>query len=252
MGTLTLSAGDIGTGSLILVNRSHPVRSAPLPEEMIPFRPSRQGILLGRRPAQMLAEAFAALGCWRQIVPISGYRTRQEQETIYADCSRKNGERFAAKFVAIPDCSEHQTGLAVDLAENRPEIDLICPEFPRLGICQAFRASAARYGFIERYRAGREAVTLIAPEPWHFRYVGWPHSELIEREDVTLEEYIGLLRQYPHSGQHLRMRLDGQNVDISHVRFDATAPAVVKVPDGAHYEVSGDNEDGIIVTLWWI
>ena len=35
--------------------------------------------------------------------------------------------------------------------------------------------------------AGKEAVTGIAHEPWHFRYVGLPHAILMSREGWTLE-----------------------------------------------------------------
>ena len=40
------------------------------------------------------------------------------------------------------------------------------------GICQKFRLMAPDYGFVERYPAGKEAVTGIGHEPWHFRYSG--------------------------------------------------------------------------------
>ncbi|HWQ78566.1 MAG TPA: D-alanyl-D-alanine carboxypeptidase family protein, partial [Anaerovoracaceae bacterium] len=62
------------------------------------------------------------------------------------------------------------------------------------------REFSVQYGFIERYPAGRERVTHIAHEPWHFRYVGYPHSELMTEKALTLEEYTDYLRQFPHRG----------------------------------------------------
>ena len=76
-------------------------------------------------------------------------------------------------------CSEHQTGLAIDLGLASEEIDVIRPNFPYSGVCAAFRKQAADYGFILRYPAGKEAVTGIAYEPWHFRYVGVPHARFM-------------------------------------------------------------------------
>lgn len=100
-------------------------------------------------------------------------------------------ERTAAKALrALPACSEHETGLAIDLAANAQDIDFICPEFPRSGICQKFREAAPYYGFVERYAKEKEPVTGISGEPWHFRYVGTPHSEIMARKGMCLEEYV--------------------------------------------------------------
>ena len=109
--------------------------------------------------------------------------------------------------VAKPHCSEHQSGLAVDLARDQPEIDPLCPEFPTYGICGLFRKRAAAFGFIERYPRGKESVTKIGYEPWHFRYVGFPHSVLIQRNGLCLEEYLTQLKQYPAHGKHLQLSL---------------------------------------------
>ena len=82
--------------------------------------------------------------------------------------------------MALPGCSEHQTGLAIDLGKAAGYIDFIRPAFPYDGVCGRFRRLAARYGFIERYQRGKEEVTGISAEPWHFRYVGAPHAQLME------------------------------------------------------------------------
>lgn len=83
----------------------------------------------------------------------------------------------------------HETGLAIDVGKELEEVDFICPEFPYEGVCQIFRELAPMYGFIERYPKGKEAVTGIAKEPWHFRYVGYPHARIIQNLGMTLEEY---------------------------------------------------------------
>ena len=46
------------------------------------------------------------------------------------------------------------------------------------------------YGFILRYPAGKEAITGIQYEPWHFRYVGRDAASVITSEGITLEEFI--------------------------------------------------------------
>ena len=84
---------------------------------------------------------------------------------------RESGRKFTETYVAVPGHSEHETGLAIDLGLKQDVIDFIRPEFPYEGICQRFRQLAPKYGFIERYPKGKEEVTGIGQEPWHFRYV---------------------------------------------------------------------------------
>ena len=100
-----------------------------------------------RHPMRELAEIGAGDG----IVPVSGFCSRAEQERIYRESLRDNGPAFTRRFVALPGCSEHETGLAIDLGERQKSIDFIRPAFPKTGVCGAFRRRAAQYGFILRY-----------------------------------------------------------------------------------------------------
>ena len=150
MKTVVISRAAVHTGSLILVNPAHPVRNIPLREELQPPFDSAPQILLQRRAAVMLRCLTADIGAEKKILPVSGYRTGREQQKLYAETMAEKGEDFTRKFVAIPGCSEHETGLAVDLAEKGPEIDFIRPSFPDTGLCGTFRRRAAAYGFIQR------------------------------------------------------------------------------------------------------
>jgi len=51
------------------------------------------------------------------------------------------------------------------------------------------------YGFILRYPEDKQEITGISYEPWHFRYVGLPHSQVITAQKWTLEEYHDYLAQ---------------------------------------------------------
>lgn len=177
---------------LILVNAQFPIRVEE-PTDLVSVSPACPEIKLRREAQRALTELLHAIGSGNKIVPVSGYRSRKEQTEIYESSLLENGADFTEKFVALPGCSEHQTGLAIDLALNQEAIDFIRPEFPYDGICGKFRKLAPKYGFIERYLMGREAITGIAHEPWHFRYVGCPHSEIMAANNLTLEEYIEAL-----------------------------------------------------------
>ena len=51
------------------------------------------------------------------------------------------------------------------------------------------------YGFIVRFPKGREDITGIIYEPWHFRYVGKEAAAYIMEHDLTLEEFLELYQQ---------------------------------------------------------
>ena len=173
---------------LFLVIRTHRIYGQP--DDLVSVSDAYPEIMLRRAAHQALEQLLQAAGCGGQIVPVSGYRTQREQEEIYESSLAENGPDFTAKYVALPGCSEHQTGLAIDLALKQARIDFIRPHFPYDGICGMFRALAPAYGFIERYPAGKEAITGIAHEPWHFRYVGCPHAGIMKVQNLTLEEYV--------------------------------------------------------------
>lgn len=176
-------------GSLILVNSDNPLQAA-LPEHMLaPIQSKHGSILMERRAGAFLNRLMAEIRGWGSIVPVSGWRSKQEQHEIWENSMKKHGEDFTRKYVALPDCSEHQTGLAIDLGLKSEAMDFIRPDFPYSGICQTFRSKAAQYGFIQRYPKGKEHITGIAHEPWHFRYVGVPHAAIICEKGITLEEY---------------------------------------------------------------
>ena len=88
----------------------------------------------------------------------------------------------------MPGCSEHQTGLALDVS---------CPAVS-LNLSQAFAETvegrwlarhAPLYGFIIRYPKGKEHLTKIPAEPWHIRYVTRSLALCLTLTGQVLEEY---------------------------------------------------------------
>lgn len=248
MKTITVTFDLLKQGSLLLVNRQHPLPGSLNAERLTPVLGS--DVLLERKTALVLENLLAATGCGTDIVPVSGWRSQAEQEEIYSSCSEEHGRAFTERYVARPGCSEHQTGLAIDLALNRAPIDFIRPYFPEDGICGRFRSKMASYGFVERYQAGKEALTGIAAEPWHFRYVGLPHAAIMEREGLCLEEYIDYLSLFPSGGRHLEVRILNKEFEIFYQRVEPDGSARLEIPESLPFQVSGTNTGGCIVTLW--
>ena len=55
---------------------------------------------------------------------------------------------------------------------------------------QIIHRKLPRYGFLLRYPKGKETVTGIGYEPWHFRYVGSAEvAREITEQGMCLEEY---------------------------------------------------------------
>ena len=178
MRKVTLHRSLIGQGPLILVNRKHALCGTGN-AELSTYDAEYPDIYLERRAARLLSACIAEIHGGGKIVPVSGWRSHAEQQQRWEDTLRTNGEAFTRQYVAFPGCSEHETGLAIDLGKAASDIDFIRPDFPYSGLCQTFRRAALRYGFIERYARDKEEITGISHEPWHFRYVGAPHAQLM-------------------------------------------------------------------------
>ena len=106
---------------------------------------------------------------------------------------------------------------------------------------RALRRRAADFGFVLRYPKGKEAVTGIGYEPWHFRYVGWPHAKLMEERHLVLEEYLEWLHDFPLGGEPLRFRGLGRLFELYYLpvwaadtlTLPADAPASAVTPTRA-------------------
>ena len=243
MKRMTLCREDVRRGPLILVNQTHPLARSLRPT--LAPAVERDDILLERSAAALLNACVRACGGEREIVPVSGWRSHEEQQRIWDDTMADKGEDFTRRFVALPGCSEHQTGLAIDLGRAARRIDFIRPNFPNHGVCGAFRRLAAGYGFIERYRRDKERLTGISAEPWHFRYVGAPHAQIMLENNLCLEEYAAFLRD---SGARVASVGDGRSARVFYVPCQGETTEI-ELPEGEAM-VSGDNDAGFIVTLW--
>lgn len=117
----------------------------------------------------------------------SAYRPAWYQQRILDFYINKMGEEAYEK-VALPGTSEHQLGLAIDLAsfENGVYIDELTDD---MEITKWVHNNCAKFGFILRYPKGKEDITEYSYEPWHIRFVGKELAEELTASNLTLEEY---------------------------------------------------------------
>ena len=115
-------------------------------------------------------------------------RKPASQASLDAGYSPEDALEAAKDWVALPGTSEHQLGLAVDI---NADVTLSTSE----EVYDWFAKHAHEYGFILRYPEGKEDITGISYEPWHFRYVGLEAAQEIYAQGLCLEEYIQ--KNYP-------------------------------------------------------
>lgn len=188
----------------LLVNAQNPVPEGYEPDDLVLMRtycPSdivtiKGSEIQGQREAvdallAMLTQARAdGLTDWQVS---AGYRSVQYQRSVFDDrvytfrkennMSREQAIAAAKRYVAEPGASEHHTGLAFDITVPGESFRLT-PQ------SQWLSEHCWDYGFVIRYTEAKEAITGIAAEPWHIRYVGLPHSQIMREHDWCLEEYI--------------------------------------------------------------
>jgi len=249
MKTISFVRNMIYTGDLILVNRDYPYRGESSYKALMPIDSLNVKVLLARHVVSIYNNLINKLKAQNRITVVSGWRSQKEQEEIFNESLMKHGKNFTSKYVALPGHSEHQTGLALDLALNQPDIDFLRPCFPNTGVCASFRKKADRFGFIERYPEGKEDITGIAYEPWHFRYVGFPHSIIMKQTGDTLEEYHARIRQYLYGRSFLKYDFGSFRTEISYLPADKEVVRFLMDED-TPYTVSGNNMDGFVITVW--
>lgn len=249
MKAIVLNKDDIYRGNLILINKENPIRIDEDEIKRALVEVCNTTHLLNEKAALLIDEILGKIDYKKEILPVSCFRSRQEQEILYNSSIVENGLEFTQKYVAKPDESEHQSGLAIDLGLNKAEINFICPDFPYHGICNEFRKLAVKKGFIERYKKDKEAITGISKEPWHFRYVGYPHSVIIEEKGFCLEEYHDFIKNFNSQYNSLLYRDDEYIWKIFYLELKKDIMDL-KTNEDYTYEISGNNRDGFIITSY--
>lgn len=249
MKRIIVNRKEVGKGYQILVNRAHPLNIEAEKERQF-AEAGRKGICLEVRAASMLLKLLEDIGAGEGITAVSGYRSFREQRELYESSISSKGREFTEKYVAYPGCSEHQTGYAIDLGKTSGAIDFLCPDFPYEGICQKFRDRAADYGFIERYEKEKEEVTGIGQEPWHFRYVSYPHSRIIRDNNLSLEEYTAEIEKHLFGLNPLVFREKEKSIEISCLDMGEKEEREILVQKEDLCQISGNNRKGVVVTLW--
>ncbi|MDN4617392.1 M15 family metallopeptidase [Paenibacillus sp. PsM32] len=233
-----VSKSQIYQGDLLLINKDYPLVDGNEAQDIVKLVDystfASQIVLLDRSLSlsQDVAERFLTMVKDANVEGIdhfmasSGYRTNQEQDNLY--------DEKGSEYAMPAGYSEHNLGLALDVGSTQSGI-----EKSEEGVW--LRDNAWKYGFILRYPKNKEKITSIKYEPWHFRYIGLPHSAIMEEHDMVLEEYYEALRDEP-----LSITIEGQHYNVRY--HPMLNDKKIAVPADGDYTISGNNVDGVIVT----
>lgn len=178
---------------LILIDSVH-----PLPEDYLPELRDIGTVQMEKTAARHCEEMLNEANNDGVIIKLlSAYRTPEYQrqlwntevaEYISEGLDLRDAEQLTGRYLAKPYHSEHHTGLACDFCS--PDWDDTQDDFYRTEQGRWLCKNAARFGFVLRYPRMKEHITGIAYEPWHYRYVGSEHAEIMREQGLTLEEYL--------------------------------------------------------------
>lgn len=179
---------------LILVNKQHPV-----PEDYIVELETIKGNMKcdARIISDLIAMFQAADADGVNLAVCSPYRDLNRQEWLFErkiksymkkGMSYMEAYSLASQIVMVPGASEHQLGLAIDI--NCDTYTSLDEGFADTEAGKWLAAHCYEYGFILRYPLGKEYITGVEYEPWHFRYVGKEAATAISEQGICLEEFI--------------------------------------------------------------
>ncbi|PGL86246.1 D-Ala-D-Ala carboxypeptidase VanY [Bacillus sp. AFS054943] len=232
---------QIHKGDLLLVNKDYPVKKDSIRSDIINvFQNTKlvRGYEIFDRNLRLskgivknflkIVDAAEKEGV-QHFLMSSGYRDFKEQRKLY--------EEMGSDYALPAGYSEHNLGLSLDVGSTQMKMEK-APEGKWI------EENVWKYGFLLRYPKNKSNITGIQYEPWHIRYVGLPHSAVMHKKNFTLEEYLDFLQEK----KEISTYVEGEKYTISYYKISGNIN--VNVPANKHYEISGDNIGGVIVTVY--
>lgn len=231
---------DIYKGDLLLVNKDYPVKKDSIRSDIINVNHNselvRGYVIFDRnlRLSKDVVENFlnvvdaAGKDGVQHFLMSSGYRDFKEQSKLYKE--------MGSDYALPAGYSEHNLGLSLDVGSTQKKMEK-APEGKWIA------NNVWKHGFVLRYPKNKSHITGIQYEPWHIRYVGLPHSAIMQKEKITLEEYLDFLKEK----KEITTDVEGKKYTVSYYKVSGNRK--VNVPANKQYEISGNNMDGVIVTV---
>ncbi|PFA22195.1 D-Ala-D-Ala carboxypeptidase VanY [Bacillus cereus] len=231
---------QIYKGDLLLVNKDYPVQEDSIKSDIINVFQNTElvrGYVVLDRSTHLskdivkkflkIVEAAEKEGVHHFLIS-SGYRDFKEQRNLY--------EKMGSDYALPAGYSEHNLGLSLDVGSTQMKMEK-APEGKWI------EDNVWKYGFVLRYPKNKSNITGIQYEPWHIRYVGLPHSAIMQKKKFTLEEYLDFLKEK----KEISTNVEGKEYTVSY--YKVSNNTTINVPVNQYYEISGNNMDGVIMTV---
>ena len=244
-------------GTLLLVSREHPLpQDYPAPSTRTvramvgAYLPSQDTTALRQEMIYALCCAQLDHALEEGVILTQGavsFGQQQERQRLafsrYAQVySLSDALRQASAAIPGGGESEHQTGLAVDVALTPPLSMGEENPLRRNSEGQWLWENMWRYGLIQRYAPGDGAEG--GCEEIHLRYVGVVHASAMRALGMSLESYLSLLR----NERAVTVLRDQQ--PWAYLYCDpCDAGAAFPLPEGAAWEISADNTGWVILAV---
>ena len=177
-----IKSTDLSKGYLMMCNKYYALPAGYAPKLELLGNGYGSGYLEPTAAKAFRAMVDAARAEGINLWSVSPFRSYATQNTLYNNYVARDGKANADRYSARPGHSEHQTGYAVD-------INSVTNAFKNTKEYAWLKANSYKYGFFERYPAGKEYMTGYMYEPWHYRYVGVDVATSIVRSGLTYEEF---------------------------------------------------------------
>ncbi|MBP9758925.1 M15 family metallopeptidase [Candidatus Dojkabacteria bacterium] len=123
----------------------------------------------------------------------STYRSSDDQSKLKNNLEISLGQAKAEELIANPGHSEHHLGTAIDFSSP----DVGSEQTPTFGDTRAYKwlvDNGWKHGFVLSYPEGMDNITGYTFEPWHWRYIGREHAQILkENPQLSLNEYLKLV-----------------------------------------------------------
>ncbi|MGN1412144.1 MAG: D-alanyl-D-alanine carboxypeptidase family protein [Oscillospiraceae bacterium] len=233
---VTKTKQDLSLGALAIINVNHPTNFPDISSKLSDFYSSiGNGYKMANfnikvcedalEPFNSMMNDFYTTYNINYVTVVDGYI---DQSTDTSNGTSDNNSGYAVNFKLVTDSQ--------------------ILDFDGTGDYSWIEENCYKYGFILRYPEKDSATTGYPYTPNHFRYVGIPHSNIMQDKELCLEDYIEFLKTYDFYSEHLYLSISDMNYEIYYVKAE-DGSTDIPVPKDKYYIISGNNIDGFIVTV---
>jgi len=227
---------NLGKGSLVLINSEYPAKDSY--SGLCNLESGKGYMVYNSENASVSPEVPEHL---RDMIDDYCLNTGKNNVVIYNTAYLNNEENSLYET----DYPESVSGYSLDIAINSSYSEII--QYDGFDVEGWLAENCYNYGFIIRFPENKEEITGFEYSPYHFRYVGLPHSLIMNEKNMCLEEYTDFIKDYT-SDNPLSYNSGDHEYTIYYTPAENTETTTIRIPENAEYQISGNNYDGYIIS----